>query len=157
MSLPRALRVAALALGMCGCTSARIVSRDPTGGVVAIPSNSDNWPTHYRASAEALMAKQCPKGYVIDTEGEVVIGQSVNDHINADPASLSSLLFGIGSPQYTTWTQDIKEWQIRFRAKDAPPPEHVIPVGYEVATPPVLEKLPDASRPLPKAPEPIAP
>ena len=68
------LRTAALAvlLAVCGCTQARYVMTDQYGGVVAIPNNSNSWPSYNRKHAEELMARQCPQGYVIEQEGVVV-------------------------------------------------------------------------------------
>lgn len=64
---------AAILAAACGCApGVHFVSQSPDGGVVAIPNNSDQWPTHYRSRAEQLMKKACPNGYVIDRE-EVVV------------------------------------------------------------------------------------
>jgi hypothetical protein len=80
MSMTYGLRVAAILLplavvGITGCGGARMVQSTPGGGTVAIPSNSDSWPFHYRQEAEKLMAQRCPSGYTIDHEEEVVVGQ----------------------------------------------------------------------------------
>lgn len=57
----------------CGCApGVHFVSQSPDGGVVALPNNSDQWPTYYRNRAAQLMKKRCPDGYVIDRE-EVVV------------------------------------------------------------------------------------
>jgi hypothetical protein len=61
-----------LAAGLgCACSSVRVVNRTPDGGAIAIPNDSDQWPTYYRSQAERLMRQICPAGYVIDRE-EVV-------------------------------------------------------------------------------------
>ena len=71
------LRVAALGallVGLGGCASARYVAVDADGGIVAIPNNTNCWPTYNRKAAEELMRQKCPQGYVIDREGEAVVG-----------------------------------------------------------------------------------
>jgi len=79
MPLPRRFRAARLVLpliliGAGGCQNpVRLVSRDAQCGVVAIPNNSDTWPTSYRSRALHLIAKECPDGYKIIGEGEVVL------------------------------------------------------------------------------------
>src|SRR5713226_9158459 len=60
--------------GLSGCNSARYVTVDNSGGVVAIPSNSNSWPNYNRRHAEELMQAKCPGGYVIDHEEEFVTG-----------------------------------------------------------------------------------
>lgn len=58
-----------LALGVIeGCSQVRIVQSSSEGGVVAIPNNSNQWPSYYRNRAEYLMSKECPEGYVIVRE-----------------------------------------------------------------------------------------
>jgi len=60
-------------MAACGCAGGvHLVSQSPEGGVIAIPTNSDQWPTHYRSRAERLMEQTCPTGYVIDHE-EIVV------------------------------------------------------------------------------------
>jgi hypothetical protein len=79
MPLPRRFRAARLLLpliliGAGGCQNpVRLVSRDAQCGVVAIPNNSDTWPTSYRSRALHLIEKECPDGYKIIGEGEVVL------------------------------------------------------------------------------------
>jgi len=64
--------LALLVLAASGCASSvRFVRESADGGVIAIPSNSNQWPTYYRNRAEYLMNRKCPHGYAIDRE-EVV-------------------------------------------------------------------------------------
>ena len=42
---------------------------------MAIPSNSNQWPTYYRDKAEKLIGEKCPDGYEVVMEEEVVTGQ----------------------------------------------------------------------------------
>src|SRR5262245_3131967 len=76
MSSFRLLLPAALLLvAVTGCGSARLIHATPDGGVVAIPSNSNDWPNHYRREAETLMAQRCPNGYDVIEEGETRRGR----------------------------------------------------------------------------------
>jgi hypothetical protein len=64
-----------LALAGCASTSdARYVYQDGEFGVVAIPRNTSEGPTHYRQQAESLMAQHFPEGYEIVRAEEVVEG-----------------------------------------------------------------------------------
>jgi hypothetical protein len=109
-----------------GCAGARIVQRNPDGGIVAIPENTNSWPYHYHRKAEELMAKHCPGGYVIEREEEFVTGQVTHTNTNTERHGVPVLsAVGLG-PTYedqatTTSATDVKEWRIWFRAKDAPP------------------------------------
>src|SRR5437879_1671072 len=70
-----ALARALVLVGISGCVSpARLVATDANYAIVAIPSNTDTWPNHYRKHAEELMNAKFPRGYVIDKEEEVVVG-----------------------------------------------------------------------------------
>ncbi len=56
----------------CGCASAvRFVRETPDGGVVVMPTNTNQWPTYYRSRAEYLMHQKCPGGFQIDHEAAV--------------------------------------------------------------------------------------
>jgi hypothetical protein len=70
---------------LTGCAaSPRVVSATPAGGIVAIPNNSNAWPSYHRTKALELIAKQCPRGYQIDREEEVVIGQTTTNSTQQD-------------------------------------------------------------------------
>jgi hypothetical protein len=114
--------------GATGCGSARLVAVDQGGGVVAIPSNTNFWPTYYREKAELLIAEKAPGGYEIVREEEVVTGvvqQTRNDTKQNDkPVKQGSLVI-----QETTQTTEVKsqtEYRITFRkvapAPGTPPP-----------------------------------
>ncbi len=113
MPLARTVRVAlaALLLGpCCGCVGARYVSLGPEGGIVAVPENTNVWPTFYRDKAEALMRDACPEGYVIEHQGEVTVGSRTSEYTGAPDASVSSLL----KSGKTTEVRPLTEWQIVF-------------------------------------------
>ena len=57
-----------------GCHStARYLRKEPDGGVVAIPSDSNHWPSYHRDEANRLMRMVCPNGYTIVEEKEVSV------------------------------------------------------------------------------------
>src|SRR5882672_790752 len=104
MRVRAALLLAPLFLaGTIGCGSARYVMQDQHGGVVAIPSNNNSWPTHYRDEAEKMMKQKCPQGYVIEREEEVVVGQTTTDKTDTDTKSYD-LPGGRKSPPSTLTT-----------------------------------------------------
>lgn len=72
-------------VSLVGCGSARYVSTGSEGGVLAIPSNSNSWPTYYRDKAEALMRAKCPNGYIIEHEEEAVTGSVTQDKSSMRP------------------------------------------------------------------------
>lgn len=153
MSIAKNLRSAALVatvvlLGGGGCGGARYVMQDASGGVVAIPANSNSWPTHYRDEAEKLMRQKCPDGYVIDREEEVVVGQTTTGSTNTDTRSYD-LPGGkrqpSGSVTATTTnrsvsTQDKIEYRITFHAvraaREATPTRVLVPVSGPAGLPP---------------------
>jgi hypothetical protein len=66
---------------LAGCApKARLVLVEPTGGAVAIHRNTPK----YREKALALMAQQCPRGYDIVREEEVVTGERVTREYNTE-------------------------------------------------------------------------
>jgi len=90
----------AVLLAVGGC--ARYVLKEPTSGVVAIPSASNAWPFRMRNKAEALMSQHFPEGYVVVSEGEAVIGETTD---------VDKTAFG-GKRATTT---DKTEWRIHYR------------------------------------------
>jgi len=68
--------VAAL-LSVSGCATTenvRYVYQDRDFGVIGMPENTDEWPTHYRRQAEKLMGEHFPEGHEIVRAEEVVEG-----------------------------------------------------------------------------------
>jgi hypothetical protein len=116
---------AALA-GLCGCSQARLVTRDAEGGVVAIPANTNSWPCYYRNHAEELMKQESPGGYVVTKEEEVVVGTTQHTQVNTERQGDNVLAALHIAPvtehtNQTTSYVDSKEWRISFHKKDAPP------------------------------------
>ena len=133
--------LAALLLGLGGCSSARMVTTDAYGGVVAIPRNNAS----NRKAAEELMKEKCPQGYVIDSEREVVIGHTSEQEVSGNFVR--------------TINHPVTEYQIRFRAKDAPPPYQPAAVRAPApvpATPPAVVPTAATGPNLPPQPIPVA-
>ena len=108
--------------GATGCQSVRVVSTGESGGVIAIPANTDMWPFRYRSKAEALLAQKCPEGYIIELEEEFVTGQTTNVQENhrQDERQISKRAsFTVDSTNTTATTSDVKEWRIHYRKKTA--------------------------------------
>jgi hypothetical protein len=136
-------------MGLSGCGTARLVQVDQGGGVVAIPANTNAWPTNYRKQAEELMRQQCPAGYEIVSEREEVVGhvETTDTETQAPPRAE---FVGVSVPldnspertKQTTHVQDVTEWRIYFRHKGAagsPPPSMAPP---PVMAPPVAPPRP---------------
>ena len=115
------LAVVALAVG---CSPARYVMRDAYTGVVAIPANTNHWPSHNRDAARELMKEHFPDGYVIDREEEVVVGQSTHyseDHEGSEvrvggPGPVEVGASG-GSVDGRITTRDETEYRIYYRRR----------------------------------------
>jgi hypothetical protein len=104
-----AIGVLALLAGMSGCASpARYVQKNPDSVTIAIPENTDVWPTHYRAAAEALAKQHLGTNCVAVDEKEVATGaiNNASPSANAAPAG--------------------KEWRITYMKKPLQPG---IPMG----------------------------
>ena len=154
MSSVRMLIPAALLLfAVTGCGSARLIQSSPEGGVVAIPSNSNYWPLHYRSEAEKLMAQRCPNGYDIVEEREVVVGKqsTTSEVIDRNGSSSQSQQTTIDK---ITTVSDQTEYRITFRARDsrpASPPSRVLPTSASMPAPPA----PLGGPGLPSRPQPV--
>lgn len=132
---------------VAGCAGRRLVRTDAAGGVVAIPNNSNYWPTYYRDKAEEMIRQRCPNGYEIVGEEEVVTGTVTNtstqtntkqapelllgggskstDKNNGSGGNTSSAFGGVALPvgdtqqttQRTMTSTNVTEWRIQYRAK----------------------------------------
>lgn len=107
-----AIGVVAVVAGLSGCqTPAQVRQKGPDSVVIAIPENTNNWPTHYRDAAEALAKAQIGLNYMIVDEREVVTGgnNTAGPMANVTPAS--------------------KEYRITYQKKPIPPGN---PIGGSV-------------------------
>ncbi len=132
---------------------------------MAIPNNSNQWPEYNYKHAEELMRKQCPQGYVIEREEEVVTGQVAHVSPERDRDSLMAQTFSGGEDKVVR-KEDVKEWRIRYRAKDAPakvppqaspqgPPQDSVQADQQPWRPSLPPPAPVDGSSLPSQPEPV--
>lgn len=119
---------------LAGCANARYVQVDRETGVIAMPANTNCFPTFYRSHAEALMREKCPAGYEVVHEEEFVVGQEAHTHSETEshpPPTVSlggvaSVALPVGPNEErtreTTKYENVTEWRIYYRAKPPGPP-----------------------------------
>jgi hypothetical protein len=101
-----------------GCAShAKVVkfNKEDGSGTVAIPANTDEWPTHYRRAAEELIEKQVGPSYRIVSEGEFVQGKRKQLTPDSNAASFTQ--------------EKITEYRISFVRVPGPVVPSVTPEG----------------------------
>ena len=99
---------AVLVAGLSGCASpARYVDKGPDGGVVAIPSNTDYFPTFNRSAAIEKIKEHVGPNFEITEEREVPKGQQTISNQQVNGKNQSNI----------TTTQDVTEYQIAYRRK----------------------------------------
>ncbi len=107
------------ALLIAGCTSPRVVSSTPTGGCIAIPNNSDSWPSYNMTKAKEKMSELCPAGYKVIREEEVVVGQTTTNNTQRDtkevPIAKGLAVDVQQTTRNTTETRDRTEYRIWFQ------------------------------------------
>jgi hypothetical protein len=123
-----------LALALAGgCASpAKYIEKQRDAGVVAIPNNTDAWPSYNRRAALELIQKHVGTGYEILEEREVVVGQSThnNQQVNTEQTFNREIPFLPAEKQTinnTTTQRDITEWRIVYRRADALAPRNLAP------------------------------
>jgi hypothetical protein len=162
-----ALLCTASLMGLTGCgTSARYVTTTSNSGVVAIPGNSNSWPSYYHNQAEELIKAKCGANYVIELEEEFVTGTTQHTTSTTDTTG-DPLLAAVRiapvtqrNSQSTTFNNQT-EWRIYYRRTDAPngagialktlPPGDLPPMG---AIRPAVSLTPSGT-PLPSLPTPL--
>jgi hypothetical protein len=105
----------------CGCAGShvRLINQTPGGGVIAMPNNSDQWPTYYRSRAEQLMKQTCPNGYVIEHE-EVVVEKPARSGKQA-PNDDEYYEYNGGLQRISRYRRE--EYHITFHCVPLPAPE----------------------------------
>lgn len=117
------LLLSAAAAGLTGCASgARYVSKQGDTGVVAIPADTDAWPTHHRRKAEELIARHVGPDFEVVAEGEVVTGQSTrrDQQVQRDQTFNTTNPFLPASKDTintTTTVRDVTEYHITYRRR----------------------------------------
>jgi len=131
-----------------GCASpAKDISFDPaTGtGVVAIPDNTDVWPTYNRSQALALIQSRVGPDFEIIEEQTVVIGQTTSNdrQVNTQtPSERKRILpteIEMKFIRDMTTTRDLTEYRIAYRRKPmaaapAPASGSVVQTHYQSGT-----------------------
>jgi hypothetical protein len=108
--------LALLLLSAAGCAeSARFIVKSPAGGTVAIPENTNVWPSYYRDKANKLMHEHCPQGCTIVHEEEVVTGVSTTDRVDTDSHNLGPFTVR-DQVSNTTTTRNQTEFRITYQA-----------------------------------------
>jgi hypothetical protein len=72
----RSIFLSVLLAVSAGCAGPRFMEVDTSGGVLAMPDNTNSWPCYYRDSADKMLKSRFPNGYTIVKEEEVVVGVS---------------------------------------------------------------------------------
>ena len=116
------LAAAVVAAASTGCGGARYVHRAGDEGIVAIPANTDTWPTNHRSSAMKLIEQHVGSNYDILEEKEVATGQTTtnNQNMNKEATFNTSVPFLPAEKQTTTTTtttRDITEYRIHYRKR----------------------------------------
>src|SRR5690606_31215537 len=117
---------------------ARYVEKQGDAGVIAIPNNTDHWPSHHRREAIALIQKHVGPDYEILEEREVVTGQATqnNQQVNTEQTANRRNPNLPGEKQTVTGTvtqSDITEWRIAYRRKARPEP-FISDINFQGAT-----------------------
>ncbi len=128
------LGLAALALGACG--TARLVSRDPYGGVIALDGDRQK----AMEQASQMMAQNCGGPYTVVSEGEQVIGTDV-EHTDQSYVTKDGRVVNKGGET----TRQATEWRVKYQCGGAPPPG---------AMPPQAPAYPDPATSPPPPPPP---
>jgi hypothetical protein len=115
------LGLTAVLAALSGCAGpARYIERQADTGVVAIPANTDAWPTYNRREAFALIQKHVGPNFEIIEEREVATGQKTfnNQQVNNEQTFNTSNPFlpaNKQTVQNTTTTADVTEYRIAYR------------------------------------------
>ncbi|HVK16747.1 MAG TPA: hypothetical protein VM533_07340 [Fimbriiglobus sp.] len=105
-----------------GCANARYVQKIDNEGVVAVPANSDAWPSYNRTNALKLIEQHIGPAYEIVEEREIKTGTATSNVQNttSEQTINSEVPFLPAEKQTTTTTttaQDLTEYHIHYRRK----------------------------------------
>jgi hypothetical protein len=109
-----------------GCANARYVQKMGDEGIVAIPNNTDAWPSYNRTEACRLIEQHVGPNYEIVEEKEVVTGTATtnNQNTNRKATFNTDVPFLPAEKQTTTTTttsRNLTEYQIHYRKKPGGP------------------------------------
>ena len=111
---------AALFVMAAGCSSGRYVMRNGDRGIVAIPANTNAWPTRNWDHATELMSQHFPEGFEIEHEEEVVIEEttSYGENVKKDIAQVSeNTTVHSGTTSGSATITDKTEYRIHYRRR----------------------------------------
>ena len=106
-----------LGLMLIGCNGARYIVKNQDSGVVAIPSNTDYWPTYNRSRALKLIEEHCPNGFDIEREEEYVTGTVTTQHTETDNDYFGPFIINEAATTSTSH-YDQTEWRIYYKARN---------------------------------------
>jgi hypothetical protein len=113
-----------------GCSTihdVRYVYQDADFGVVGLPENTDDWPTHYRSRAEKLIERHFPQGHEIVRAEEVIEGERTTKSEGSNTAEVTPQLpaallnvakLGHSERHSQSDTLKLKECRIVYRRSD---------------------------------------
>jgi len=109
-----------LVLVSAGCQSARVVSRTPDDGIVALPANTNTWPSYHQDAAKRIITAHLGSAYEVVEEKEVTTGYTTtNTQDRQSELSMHSSIPLLPATRETTTTKTMntpqKEWQIHYR------------------------------------------
>jgi hypothetical protein len=108
-----------------GC-AARSVLRDPDYGIVAIPYNTNRWPTRFRDQAHKIMHEHFPQGYEVLREEEFVVGHATHyedERVGGQVNLIGDFLsIGTSTGQGRATTTPQTEYRLHYRRLDTPAP-----------------------------------
>jgi hypothetical protein len=115
---------------LAGCSTihdVRYVYQDADFGVIGLPENTDEWPTHYRSRADKLMERHFPQGHEIVRAEEVVEGERTTKSEGSNTAEVTPQLpaallnvakLGHSERHSQSDTLKLKECRIVYRRSD---------------------------------------
>ncbi len=132
-----------LVMVSAGCQSARVVSRTADDGIVALPANTNEWPSYHQDAGKKIIAAHLGSAYEVVEEKEVTTGYATTNVQDRqfEPTMNTTNPF-LPASRETTTTKTVntpqKEWQIHYRrvtprpavAAGATPPATVVTTAY---------------------------
>ena len=103
-----------------GCQSPRVVQRTPDEGIIALPANTDGWPSYHQSAAKKMIQAHLGPNYEVVEEKEVTTGYTTtNLQDKQSELTMHSSVPFLPASRETTTTKTVatpqKEWQIHYR------------------------------------------
>ncbi len=119
--LTRIIRIALLCAAVAatlGCSRIREVKVSKTGGEIALLGGREG----AMEKAKAAMSANCPEGYEIDEQGEVVVGSTTRSRGSERTRKSKSGRKSRTSARSTSSTTDKREWRVVYSCTGAAEP-----------------------------------